>query len=176
MLDTIDRSFYGHVRDRQSVLFGILPDPEDHPMSFAVSGKVALVICANPGMVDQLPAQPDLQRLHSGRPRAPQATQILLQAQGTQAFGAYSRAIDTHTAEQVPPVKATSADIAQGILSGVQSGTEDIVADPMSVALGGAYLADPKSLERQLVTMGANEHRGNSHGHSVSRNKQVTPR
>jgi hypothetical protein len=53
-------------------------------------------------------------------------------------------------AEDLPLEKTSPADTAQSILTGLESGTEDIFPDPVSRSLGGLYLTDPKSLERQV--------------------------
>ena len=47
------------------------------------------------------------------------------------------------------------ADAARAILAGITAGTEDIFPDPMSQGMGGAFLADPKGLERQIASMAA---------------------
>jgi NAD(P)-dependent dehydrogenase (short-subunit alcohol dehydrogenase family) len=84
-----------------------------------------------------------------------QSTRILLKAQGTQVYGVYPGAIDTRMAADIPLAKTSAADTARGILAGLAAGTEDIFPDPMSVGMGGAYLADPKGLERQVAQLAA---------------------
>lgn len=82
-----------------------------------------------------------------------QGSRMLLKAQGTQVFGVYPGPIDTRMAEAVPFAKTSTADAARAIIAGVEAGTEDIFPDPMSVGMGGAHLADPKGLERQVASM-----------------------
>jgi NAD(P)-dependent dehydrogenase (short-subunit alcohol dehydrogenase family) len=84
-----------------------------------------------------------------------QSARIMLKAQGTQVFGVYPGAIDTRMAEQIPLAKTSAAETARGILAGLEAGTEDIFPDPMSVGMGGAFLADPKGLERQVAALAA---------------------
>jgi NAD(P)-dependent dehydrogenase (short-subunit alcohol dehydrogenase family) len=84
-----------------------------------------------------------------------QSTRIMLKPQGTQVFGVYPGAIDTRMAEQIPLDKTSPADTARGILAGLEAGTEDIFPDPMSLGMGGAFMADPKGLERQVAAMAA---------------------
>lgn len=84
-----------------------------------------------------------------------QSTRMLLRGQGTQVFGVYPGPIDTRMAEQIPFDKTSAADAASAILDGVEAGTEDIFPDPMSQGMGGAFLADPKGLERQVASMAA---------------------
>ena len=82
-----------------------------------------------------------------------QSTRIMLKPQGTQVYGVYPGAIDTRMAEQIPLAKSSAADTARGIIAGLESGTEDILPDPMSVGMGSAFFADPKGLERQVAAM-----------------------
>jgi NAD(P)-dependent dehydrogenase (short-subunit alcohol dehydrogenase family) len=84
-----------------------------------------------------------------------QATRVMLKAQGTQVFGVYPGPIDTRMAENIPFEKTSAAAAAEAILAGITSGTEDIFPDPMSQSMGGAFLADPKGLERQIAAMAA---------------------
>lgn len=84
-----------------------------------------------------------------------QSARIMLKPQGTQVFGVYPGAIDTRMAEQIPLAKTSAAETARGILAGLEAGTEDIFPDPMSVGMGGAFLADPKGLERQVAALAA---------------------
>jgi NAD(P)-dependent dehydrogenase (short-subunit alcohol dehydrogenase family) len=84
-----------------------------------------------------------------------QSTRIMLKPQGTQVFGVHPGAIDTRMAEQIPLAKTSAADTARAIIDGLHAGTEDILPDPMSVGMGGAFFADPKGLERQVAAMAA---------------------
>jgi len=82
-----------------------------------------------------------------------QAARAMLKAQGTQVFGVYPGPIDTRLAEAVPFQKTSPADAARAIVAGIQAGTEDIFPDPMSQAMGAAFFADPKAVERQTASM-----------------------
>jgi len=84
-----------------------------------------------------------------------QATRFALKPQGTQVFGVYPGPIDTRMAEGIPFDKTSPADAAQAIVDGIEAGTEEIFPDPMSRGMGGAFLAAPKDLERQVAAMGA---------------------
>jgi NAD(P)-dependent dehydrogenase (short-subunit alcohol dehydrogenase family) len=84
-----------------------------------------------------------------------QSTRIMLKGQGTQVFGVYPGAIDTRMAASIPLAKASASDTAHGIIAGIEAGVEDIFPDPMSVGMGGLFLADPKGLERQVAQTAA---------------------
>jgi NAD(P)-dependent dehydrogenase (short-subunit alcohol dehydrogenase family) len=83
-----------------------------------------------------------------------QAARMVLKSQGTQVFGVYPGPIDTRMAEDIPYDKTSPADAARAIVAGVEAGTDEIFPDPMSQAMGPAFLADPKGLERQTAAMG----------------------
>jgi NAD(P)-dependent dehydrogenase (short-subunit alcohol dehydrogenase family) len=82
-----------------------------------------------------------------------QAARAMLKAQGTQVFGVYPGPIDTRMAEAVPFQKTSPADAARAIVAAIEAGTEDIFPDPMSQAMGAAFFADPKAVERQTSSM-----------------------
>jgi hypothetical protein len=56
-------------------------------------------------------------------------------------------------AEAIPVEKTSPVVAAIAIVAGVEAGTEEIFPDPISQGMGAAYLADPKSLERQAASM-----------------------
>ncbi len=84
-----------------------------------------------------------------------QASRIFLKGQGTQVFGVYPGPIDTRMADGIRFDKTSPADAASAIIAGIEAGTEEIFPDPMSQGMGGAFLADPKGLERQIAAMAA---------------------
>ena len=86
-----------------------------------------------------------------------QATRLALKPQGTQVFGVYPGPILTRMTEDIPfPLEKTPpADAARAIVAGIEAGTEEIFPDPASLGMGGAFLAAPKELERQVAAMTA---------------------
>src|SRR3954468_6651037 len=78
-----------------------------------------------------------------------QTTRVMLREQGTQVFGVYPGPIDTDMAEVLTLEKTSPAEAAQAIVAGIIQGDEEIFPDQASQAMGTAYLADPKGLERQ---------------------------
>jgi NAD(P)-dependent dehydrogenase (short-subunit alcohol dehydrogenase family) len=82
-----------------------------------------------------------------------QATRIMLGAQGTKVFGVYPGPIDTRMAEKIEMTKTSPSDCARAIVQGIEAGVEEIFPDAVSEGMGGAYLANPKGLERQVSAM-----------------------
>jgi len=75
-----------------------------------------------------------------------------LAAQGTQVFGVYPGPIETDMAKDIDMEKSSPDLIAEGTLSTIEKGEEDIFIDPMAVQFRKDYFADPKALEVQLST------------------------
>jgi NAD(P)-dependent dehydrogenase (short-subunit alcohol dehydrogenase family) len=75
-----------------------------------------------------------------------------LAAQGTQVFGVFPGPIETDMAKDFDMEKSSPDLIADGTLSAIEQGVEDIFIDPMAVQFRQDYFADPKALEAQLST------------------------
>ncbi len=74
-----------------------------------------------------------------------------LAAQGTQVFGVFPGPIETDMAKNFDMEKSSPDLIAEGTLSAIEQGKEDIFIDPMAVQFRKDYFADPKALEAQLA-------------------------
>jgi len=74
-----------------------------------------------------------------------------LAAQHTAVHAVMTGAGDTEMAKGYDGPKNTPAEVAQVILAGVQSGTEDIYVGDMTDWINGALKEDPKALEKQLA-------------------------
>jgi NAD(P)-dependent dehydrogenase (short-subunit alcohol dehydrogenase family) len=75
-----------------------------------------------------------------------------LAAQGTQVFGVYPGPIESDMAKDFDMEKSSPDLIAEGTLSAIEKGEEDIFIDPMAVQFRKDYFTDPKALEEQLST------------------------
>ena len=75
-----------------------------------------------------------------------------LAAQGTRVFGVFPGPIETDMAKDFDMEKGSPDLIAEGTLSAIEQGVEDIFIDPMAVQFRQDYFADPKALEAQLST------------------------
>jgi len=82
-----------------------------------------------------------------------QGMRILLAGQGTSVYGAYPGPVDTDMGAAIPFDKASAESVAEAVLDGLESGTEEIFTDPMAQELGGIFVDSPKGLERQIAAM-----------------------
>ena len=62
-------------------------------------------------------------------------------------------AVDTDMLAGVEMPKTSPADIASAVVSGVESGMEDIFPDPMSTQLYAVWKQNHKAIEKQFATM-----------------------
>jgi NAD(P)-dependent dehydrogenase (short-subunit alcohol dehydrogenase family) len=67
--------------------------------------------------------------------------------------GVFAGAIDTDMVKAMEMAKTSPAEVARGIIEGVERGDEDIFPDVMSRQLSAMWREDPKQLERQLASM-----------------------
>ncbi|MBI3774696.1 MAG: SDR family oxidoreductase [Gammaproteobacteria bacterium] len=103
-----------------------------------------------------LASMPGLSTYNASKAAAWSMTQSLratLASKNIQVFGVFPGAVDTDMLAGVDMPKTHPADIASAIISGVESGTEDIFPDPMSTQLYAAWKTDHKAVERQFALM-----------------------
>ncbi|MBL0940884.1 MAG: SDR family NAD(P)-dependent oxidoreductase [Gemmatimonadaceae bacterium] len=67
---------------------------------------------------------------------------------GVNVLGVYPGPVDTDMARALPIDKTPVTDVAHAILDGIEAGVQEILPDPVAVAQGAQYLANPKELER----------------------------
>jgi NAD(P)-dependent dehydrogenase (short-subunit alcohol dehydrogenase family) len=67
--------------------------------------------------------------------------------------GVFAGAIDTDMVKDMEMAKTSPAEVARGIIEGVERGEEDIFPDAMSRQLSAIWRENPKQLERQLASM-----------------------
>jgi NAD(P)-dependent dehydrogenase (short-subunit alcohol dehydrogenase family) len=77
-----------------------------------------------------------------------QALRPVLAAKGITVHGVYPGGIDTDMLAGVDAPKTPPAEVAAGILAGLDEGQEDIFPDPNSRAMSGIWWSDPKAFER----------------------------
>jgi NAD(P)-dependent dehydrogenase (short-subunit alcohol dehydrogenase family) len=82
-----------------------------------------------------------------------QGVRAELAAQGTTVMGVYPGPIDTDMAENFPMDKTSPSIVAKAVLDGIEAGAEDVYPDPAAKEMHGAYLIDPKAVEKQAGTM-----------------------
>lgn len=77
-----------------------------------------------------------------------QALRPVLAARGITVHGVYPGGIDTDMLAGIDAPKTPASQVADGILSGLAAGQEDIFPDPNSQAMSEVWWSDPKSFER----------------------------
>lgn len=76
-----------------------------------------------------------------------------LRAANIVVVGVYPGPVDTRLTEGFEMDKASPADVATAILSGLEAGAEDIFPDAFSRAMHQVFLQNPKQLEQQFGAM-----------------------
>ena len=77
-----------------------------------------------------------------------QALRPVLAAAGVGVHGVYPAGIDTAMLEGIDLPKTPPAEVAAGLLEGLEDDREDIFPDPNSRALAEVWWSDPKGVER----------------------------
>jgi NAD(P)-dependent dehydrogenase (short-subunit alcohol dehydrogenase family) len=104
-----------------------------------------------------LASMPVLSTYNASKAAAWSMTQSLratLAARRIEVFGVFPGAVDTDMTAGMQMPKASAADVAEAVLSGIQLGQEDIFPDPMSSQLYAAWKSDHKAVEKQFAAMG----------------------
>ena len=77
-----------------------------------------------------------------------QALRPVLAARGIAVHGVYPAGIDTDMLAGLDFAKTPPAEVAAGILEGLEADQEDIFPDPNARALSETWWSDPKGFER----------------------------
>ncbi|MEO7732849.1 MAG: SDR family oxidoreductase [Kofleriaceae bacterium] len=83
-----------------------------------------------------------------------QALRADLAKQDVRVHAAFPGAIDTDMVRAMEMPKTSAADVASGILDGLEDGLDEIIPDPMARDLHAMWKRDPRELERALASMG----------------------
>jgi NAD(P)-dependent dehydrogenase (short-subunit alcohol dehydrogenase family) len=81
-----------------------------------------------------------------------QALRAELKGKGIEVLAALPGPIDTDMVKDLPMPKTRPADVARGVLAGVERGEEDIFPDPMSVQMGALWNKSHKEYERAFAS------------------------
>lgn len=82
-----------------------------------------------------------------------QGARILLAGSGIALHGVYPGPVDTDMAEDLDMDKASSADVANAILDGLEAGRDDIFPDAFAEDFGKQFQASPKASEQAIAAM-----------------------
>jgi NAD(P)-dependent dehydrogenase (short-subunit alcohol dehydrogenase family) len=80
-----------------------------------------------------------------------QALRPTLAARGISVHGVYPGGIDTDMLAGLDLPKRPPAEVAAGILDGLEADEEDIFPDPTARAMAATWWSDPKSFERAFA-------------------------
>jgi len=75
-----------------------------------------------------------------------------LAKRGVTVHGVFPGPVDTEMSREVDLPKTPAIDVARAILTGVETGEEDIFPDPMSQQVYAAWRQDHKAVERQFAS------------------------
>jgi NAD(P)-dependent dehydrogenase (short-subunit alcohol dehydrogenase family) len=81
-----------------------------------------------------------------------QALRAELKAKHIEILAALPGPIDTDMVKDLPIPKTSPADVAKGVLDGVERGEEDIFPDPMAVQMGALWNKSHKEYERAFAS------------------------
>jgi NAD(P)-dependent dehydrogenase (short-subunit alcohol dehydrogenase family) len=84
-----------------------------------------------------------------------QALRPVLAARHITVHGVYPAGIDTDMMRGVNVPKTPPADVAAGLLDGLEAGDEDIFPDPNARAMSQTWWTDPKAFERAFAGVAA---------------------
>jgi len=83
-----------------------------------------------------------------------QALRADLAPRGVRVHAAFPGAVDTDMVRAMEMAKTSPADVANGILGGLEQDRDDIIPDPMARDLYAMWERDPRELGRALASMG----------------------
>ena len=84
-----------------------------------------------------------------------QGLRPVLAEKGISVHGVYPAGIDTRMLEGIDLPKTHPAEVARGLLDGLEEDREDIFPDPNAVALSRVWWSDPKGVERAFSGVAA---------------------
>jgi NAD(P)-dependent dehydrogenase (short-subunit alcohol dehydrogenase family) len=145
--DTVSLDFATNFFGLLAATKAFLPALERAPGRAAVVNVLSVVSFAN---------MPALGTYSASKAAAYSLTQALraeLGKKGIRVHAAFPGAIDTDMVKSFDMAKTSPADVARGIIEGVERGDDEILPDPMSRELVAMWKRDPRALEQQLATM-----------------------
>ena len=137
--------------DLQVNAFGMLDVVRAFAPTLVVNGPSAIV---NVLSVVAMASMPALGGYSASKAAAWSMTQAMrgeLGPKGVTVHAAFPGPIDTDMIRSFDMPKTSAADVARGILDGVEAGTEDIAPDAMSASVLATFQRDPRAVERQFA-------------------------
>jgi NAD(P)-dependent dehydrogenase (short-subunit alcohol dehydrogenase family) len=119
----------------------------------AEAGSAAVVNVLSVASLANVPALAAYSASKAAAASITQALRVELAKKRVGVHGVFAGSIDTDMVRGMEMAKTSAADVARGILEGLERGEEDISPDPMSRGLFDTWKRDPKAVERQLGSM-----------------------
>jgi short-subunit dehydrogenase len=140
-------------RDMQTNYFGTLNVIRAFVPQIEKSGGGAIVNVLSVVSLANIPALGGYSASKAASWSMTQAVRAELAKKNISVHAVFPGPVDTDMAKDIELPKTSPRDVARAVLDGVESGQDDITPDSMSRDVHGAWLKDPKGVERQFAAM-----------------------
>jgi NAD(P)-dependent dehydrogenase (short-subunit alcohol dehydrogenase family) len=140
-------------RDMQTNYFGTLNVIRAFAPQIEQSGGGAIVNLLSVVSLANMPALGGYSASKAASWSMTQAIRAELTKKNISVHAVFPGPVDTDMAKDIDLPKTSAQDVARAVLDGVEAGLEDITPDAMSRDVHGAWLKDPKGVERQFGAM-----------------------
>jgi len=140
-------------RDMQTNYFGTLNVIRAFAPQIEKAGGGAVVNLLSVVSLANMPALGGYSASKAASWSMTQAVRAELAKKNIRVHAVFPGPVDTDMAKDINLPKTSPKDIARAVLDGVESGQDDIAPDSMSRDVHGAWLKDPKGVERQFGAM-----------------------
>jgi NAD(P)-dependent dehydrogenase (short-subunit alcohol dehydrogenase family) len=144
--DDLDTDFRTNVHGTLSVIKAFVPVLERAREGGAIVNVLSLASLAS------VPAFGGYSASKAAAYSITQALRPALKAKRIEIAAALPGPIDTDMVKGMPLPKASPADVAKGVLAGIERGEEDIFPDPMAQQMGALWSKSPKELEHTFAS------------------------
>jgi NAD(P)-dependent dehydrogenase (short-subunit alcohol dehydrogenase family) len=143
--DELDTDFDTNVHGTLSVIKAFLPVLERAPKGAAIVNVLSIASLAS------VPAFGGYSASKAAAYSITQALRPTLKALKIEIAAALPGPIDTDMVKDMPLPKTNPADVANGVLAGIERGEEDIFPDAMAQQMGSVWIKSPKELEHTFA-------------------------
>ncbi|MFL6579403.1 MAG: SDR family oxidoreductase [Burkholderiales bacterium] len=140
-------------RDMQTNYFGTLNVIRAFVPQLEKSGGGAIVNVLSVVALANIPALGGYSASKAASWSMTQAVRAELAKKNINVHAVFPGPVDTDMAKDMQLPKTSARDVARAVLDGVELGQDDITPDSMSRDVHGAWLKDPKGVERQFAAM-----------------------
>lgn len=140
-------------QDFATNLFGLLAATRAFVPALERARPGALVNILSVASLASLPALGGYAAAKAAAWSVTQALRGELAPRGVAVHGVLAGSIDTDMVRHMEMAKTSPADVARGVIAGVEAGDDDIAPDPMARELVALWRSDPKAIERRLAAM-----------------------